>query len=314
MTIQSARLAAVLSVIGTTLGVFGIVTEQDATSQPSSATQPTEIAATSMPTPTVLVPQKLERPKGSPLPMKSGEGPRKVDEIVGFRRKLRLPMPTTEELAEADPEVRRLLEIVLAMPSTIEKSALLRLLPEIDGEAVWVSKGSWSILKDKGHEPFWNGERGRREVFVGMTLVPATLARIRRKERDGIAYFRAFKDDYTTIYPVANSYVVGRYEGSWASMIEVFSRSEAFLYSWTLHMQILEHEENGVSIVERVDIGNDTHWASGRDRYYEVKDGGRPFGYLLVSEFGLDIKSVPDDRGDIRDAIRANLEYLRKLP
>lgn len=309
MKINLSKIAAIASVIGTTLGVFN--SEQDAGSRPSPETRSQEVSATSMPTPTVRVPQKLARPKGSPMPMKSGEGPRTVEEIVGFRRKLRLPMPSSDELADADPEVRRILGIVLALPATIEKSALLRLLPEIDGEAVWVSKGSWSILKDKGHEPFWNGERGRREVFVGMTLVPATLARIRQKERDGVAYFRAFKDDYTTIYPVENSYVVGRYDGTPATMIEVFSRSEAFLYSWTLHMQILEHRENGISIVERVDIGNDTHWASGRDRWFEVTDGGRPLGHFLVSEFGLDIKSVPDDRGDIRDAIRANLEYLR---
>lgn len=264
----------------------------------------------SLETPPVVV-GPVESEDGPPA-MASGTGPVDVGERKpAFRFDGMLPTPTRAEIEAASPDVRPVLEAMPGFGSRVTIEQLDKVLPGLTGGMRWVSKGHWRIQRGQ-HTGFFSENRERTRVYLGASYYPisnAPLATVRQRERNYKKQESVFGCD--DLYPIAETYVTGTYNGSAYTLIETYSEDSWGLYSWTLRFQVLERRLNGRLTVDYVEVSGNTYWGAGRDVWLEVWDGDTLVGHACVSQFGMDIRGVPDSTSDITESISTAHRYMQ---
>lgn len=224
-----------------------------------------------------------------------------------------LPKPTKAEIEgkKVDKLLGRI-EGLTADCLTLED--VYAALPELKRAGVFVWDDPWTIGRDQGHSKFWSQDLGRTEVYIGAAVILADLQRIKRAERDYIAYYNQFASTYEAVYPVDGTYHHGFDAAGPFTRVDVYyhSRKRFGCTDAKTIVPILEHCVNGRLVTDSYATGSDYKWMAGRDTYYPICNAeGKVIGYLIVTAFGFDIDDCWDGSGDVRDAIRDNLRYMK---
>lgn len=274
--------------------------------------QPQQQGASELPTPCVTTP-KVKPASGWPAVMPSGTSAIDVGvKAPRFPFEIALPQSSAAERQAAPPEVRRVLAAMDNVGPRISLATMYEIFPALKNDGVWVSQHPWQIGRDQGHGDYWSKDLGRMNCFLGAGFykLPLGLSEVRRRERDYCRQKPAL--GYDVIYPVKGSYVIGSHNGDPYTMIETFSTDSSWWYSWSMHFVVFERRVGGRLTVDYADKGADTLWAAGRDVWVEVWDGEQMVGHLCFTEFGMDIKDVPDKDSDVREAILNAHQFMLK--
>ena len=230
----------------------------------------------------------------APTPMADSTTPMGVIRNLDLDTSLTLP-PTSA------PLISKLKDL----PKTcIPLSQVYELFPGLKNTSVWTGGDSLSL----GREFEYN------TPCLGATIIQATLADIRAVERDYVTYLAKFASEFTAVYPVAGSYRSGfDAQGCPFTEIDVYYHSTSRWLPKPFVQPLREHCVDGRIVVDYYVIGtSDYYYFAGRDTYYSICGEGTDalYGWLVVTEFGFDIKSCPDS-GQICGEILKNLGYMR---
>jgi len=208
------------------------------------------------------------------------------------------------------PEFGKLLRSIRIGGGETIPAEVVRWLPALRAGGV-VFGSDWSILPGQGRVDAWNRLEGRPLVLQAVASVLADFDSIQRAQRDYVHLLEERKDDLLDLYPIAGSYVCG--EDPKGRPFASLSEQQLHDLPWPYanvpcELHVLERaEEGGRFVTETYSTSRDFYWLAGRDLYLPV-DGG----FLLVTSFGMDVRGVPDSRGDIADRMKSRLVSIQQ--
>lgn len=264
-----------------------------------------------LPAPAVRVNQKRGSDPNAPTASldRSGPGLRQPP----FDHGRTLPKPTKAEIE--GKKVEKLIHRIQTLTADcLTLDDVYKALPELENTGVFVWDAPWTIGRKQGHPKFWSQDLGRTEVHFGAAVILTDLQRIKRAERDYIAYYDEFASAYEAVYPVKGTYYQGEDDEDPFVRIDVYYHSKKRFRCTDVKtiVPILEHCVDGRLVTDSYATGSDYKWMAGRDTYYPIcDDKGKVIGYLIVTAFGFDIDNCWDMAGHVRDEIRDNLRYMK---
>jgi hypothetical protein len=296
--------------------------------------------------PVRTLPRHRER---GPPSLLSGSTPRRISwEALlreHFDRKRCLPRPSAEELSASDQtDLEEDVRALARKPGLGELLLSLRerAAPEVGSvasermtsegvaskrvDSKWIEGmkpgrcvygRDWTVRPDQGRGDPWDRLEGRGLVVRAMTAVVADVDAIQRARRDYARQLQDQGDDLLDLYPIAGSYVCGEdpHGRPFASITEYMLNDLPWPYAnapCELHVLELAGDE-GDLVTETYSTSPDFYWLAGRDAYFPVRTAaGAHAGYLLVTSFGMDVRGVPDSRGDVADRVKSHLAWIQR--
>lgn len=232
-----------------------------------------------------------------------------------------LPVATRSELSAELADVMTRFGQLLEVHRPTMKNAgdkFPRLLNKAD--KIWVPDGdvySWSIRSDQDHGEFWSAWHGRVIVCIGMVLIEADLERVKAAERDYKAFIRFLDDEYHDVYPIEDSYWIGMTRGRPFAQIDLFYKAKGrigCLKSAELRLRVREWCANDLIVTDYYadKESPDYYWLAGRDLFCPIYGGGRhPSAFIILTQFGFDIRDCLDSEVNVRREIRKHLEFWK---
>ncbi len=250
---------------------------------------------------------------GARKPMKPGETAQRVNRTIDLNMDRRLPVLTKDEVGGW---LNLFIRLANLPDGCITFADAKNAIPELfeSGTKVWVSNDPIRIRFDQGRQGFWSKPHGRPELFIGAVIINAPLQRILGAERDFLAYQKWFQDDYDVVYPLEDSYKYGvTVHGFPFVEIDHFyhtpGRFGCLGSSMVLHLREYCSAE-GRFVADYYTTSPSYYWAAGRDIYYPIRDRDR-VAYLIVTQFGFDMKNCWDSGRFVKEQIIASLEYMK---
>lgn len=231
-----------------------------------------------------------------------------------INKALMLPTPTVQELQGA-PYISAIRQKLVALPQSPTEAQALSIFPALEEEAIHVVFQPWFILPSV--HPAWMFKEGNQMVVLAATIIHASLDDIRRAERDYPAYALALKSEYVEMLPVEGSYKQGTHDGCGFTEIDYFGRTRSRLGcigTKDIILRVRESCVEGRLVVNYYSDpdNSDFYWCAGRDTYYPLVTRSGAESYLVVTEFGFDVKLCPDGFDDIAGQERKNLRYMKE--
>ena len=174
---------------------------------------------------------------------------------------------------------------------------------------------AWS-LKQEPSGP-WKELRVEPLMEQAAALIHADLATIKAVENDYRAYASNVGADYQAIYPLLDSYRIGRDpEGRPFSALALYFKCNLpFPFSsYRTELSILNRfDDQEVLYTDIYSTSEDFYWLAGRDVFLPVSNSqGQWVAFLVVRQFGFDLDGVPDGPDNRREATRSSLGNLKR--
>lgn len=178
-----------------------------------------------------------------------------------------------------------------------------------------VTAETWDMRGEES-EP-WTRIRVRPRMEQAAALVHADLATIKAVENDYRLYPNNAGADYEEIFPLAETYRVGRdpSDRPFSTLTIRFRCDLPFPFGgYTTVLDILSRfDEDGTLVTDIHSASDDFHWLAGRDVFLPVESSdGEWVTTLVVRHFGFDLDGVPDKSKNRREALRGTLGNLKR--
>ena len=281
-------------------------------SKPQLVDLPCKCAGNNLPKPPVRT--TSGRDEGGPKPIKDNTAATTVSRPPQLDPALSLPR-TTKAAKKSAGKLGDVLSRLEELPSgCVTLQEVKNAVPALKTKDLWISGGELNLRPDASPRSSNWSTLARPYMYVGVVIIPTPLQDIRAGERDYTEFVKVFRQDYVAVYPVLGSYVYGFDPHGYPFVeIDVYYHNKK---SWgcepvqTSHL--LEHCVDGRIVVDYYNNSPDYIWFSGRDTYYPIckESNGGLDGYLIVTEFGFDIRDCPEKGGTVRNGIRDHIQYM----